>query len=55
MRLFELFEGKAAKKLVAKTPPPRNFVAKNAQTCGAGAHDTKKKKEKRDEKRLKDD
>jgi hypothetical protein len=55
MRLFELFEAKPAKKVVAKALPPRNFVAKNAQTSGAGAHNTKKKKEKRDEKRLADD
>jgi hypothetical protein len=56
MRLFELFEkAKPAKKITAKIPAPRNFVAKNAQTSGAGAHDTKKKKLKRDEKRLSDD
>lgn len=55
MRLFELFEAKAAKKLAVKSPPPRNFVAKNAQTSGAGAHNTKKKKLKRDEKKLADD
>ena len=55
MRLCELFEAKPAKKLVVKAPPPRNFVAKNAKTSGAGAHQTKKKKLKRDEKRLADD
>jgi hypothetical protein len=55
MRLFELFEAKTAKKLVVKAPPPRNFVAKNAKTSGAGPHQTKKKKLKRDEKRLSDD
>lgn len=55
MRLFELFEAKTAKKLAVKSLPPRNFVAKNAQTSGAGSHDTKKKKQKRDEKKLKDD
>jgi hypothetical protein len=55
MRLFELFEAKPAKKLVVKAPPVRNFVAKNAKTSGAGAHQTKKKKLKRDEKRLADD
>ena len=54
MRLFELFEAKA-EKIKIKTPPPRNFVAKNAKTSGAGAHNTKKKKEKRDEKRLADE
>ncbi|HEY6437612.1 MAG TPA: hypothetical protein VIY47_13555 [Ignavibacteriaceae bacterium] len=54
MRLFELFEGKTHKKVV-KSPPPRNFVAKNAQKSGAGVHKTKSKKQKRDEKKLKDD
>jgi len=42
MRLFELFEAKTEKKLVVKSPPPRNFVAKNAKTSGAGAHEPKK-------------
>lgn len=42
MRLFELFEAKPAKKPVVKSPPPRNFVAKNAQTSGAGSHVDKK-------------
>jgi hypothetical protein len=37
MRLYELFEAKPAKKIV-KSPPPRNFVAKNAKTSGAGSH-----------------
>jgi len=55
MRLFELFEGKTVKKVAVKSPPPRNFVAKNAQTSGAGAHGTMKKKLKRDEKKLADD
>jgi hypothetical protein len=41
MRLFELFEAKPAKKAVVKTPPPRNFVAKNAQKSGAGSHEIK--------------
>jgi hypothetical protein len=41
MRLIELFEGNPAKK-IAKAPPPRNFVAKNAQTSGAGSHASKK-------------
>lgn len=41
MRLFELFEKKSEKKKVAP-PPPRNFVAKNAQTSGAGSHTDKK-------------
>ncbi len=55
MRLCELFEAKPAKKLVVKAPPPRNFVAKNAKTSGAGRHSSKDKKLKRDEKRLSDD
>jgi hypothetical protein len=42
MRLYELFEAKPAKKLEIKSPPPRNFVAKNAQKSGAGAHEPKK-------------
>ena len=42
MRLYELFEAKTAKKIAVKSPPPRNFVAKNAQTTGAGAHEPKK-------------
>jgi len=41
MRLCELFEAKPAKKVV-KSPAPHNFVAKNAQTSGAGAHEPKK-------------
>jgi hypothetical protein len=55
MRLFELFEAKTAKKIAVKSPPPRNYVSKNAQTSGAGPHTTKKKKLKRDEKKLADD
>lgn len=55
MRLCELFETKSAKKVVVKSPPPRNFVAKNAKTSGAGKHTSKDKKLKRDEKKLKDD
>jgi hypothetical protein len=54
MRLFELFEAKE-KKLTVKSPPPRNFVAKHAKTSGAGTHKTMQKKQKRDEKKLKDD
>lgn len=38
MRLFELFETKPAKKIEIKSSIPRNFVAKNAQTTGAGRH-----------------
>ncbi len=41
MRLIELFETKTDKKSV-KAPPPRNFVAKNAKTSGAGFHSSKK-------------
>jgi hypothetical protein len=41
MRLVELFESKP-KKQVVKSPPPRNFVAKNAKTSGAGPHSPKK-------------
>ncbi len=41
MRLSELFEARAQKKeLPASTP--RNFVAKNAKTSGAGSHSDKK-------------
>lgn len=43
MRLFELFEAKAAKKLVAKSPPPRNFVAKAVtRKTGSGSHSENK-------------
>jgi len=56
MRLFELFEAKTAKKDAAKAPPPRNFVAKNAQTSGAGKHKKDKKAiSTKDEKRLADE
>jgi len=41
MRLFELFEAKTVKKPVVPATTPRNYVAKNAQKTGAGAH-TKK-------------
>ena len=50
-----LMEAKAKKSVKVKAPPPRNFVAKNAKTSGAGSHKTKNKKLQRDEKRLKDD
>jgi hypothetical protein len=40
MRLIEILEGKSAAKKAA--PPPRNFVAKNAPTTGAGSHTGKK-------------
>ena len=42
MRLIELFEAKADKKITVDAPKPRNFVAKNAKTSGAGAHTSKK-------------
>ena len=53
MRLYELFETKAEKKKVDL--PPRNFVAKNAKTSGAGSHtsnkfDRKEKHKNKDEK-----
>jgi len=54
MRLFELFEGKTAKKVV-KSPPPRNFVAKNAKTSGAGSHSEKKYNRKEKHKKSKED
>lgn len=40
-----------AKKTPTQLPPtkPRNFVVKNAQTSGAGAHKDKKKAEKNGE------
>lgn len=41
MRLIELFETKPAKK-TAEKPANRNFVAKYAQTSGAGSHTDKK-------------
>ena len=54
MRLFELFEAKPAPKKVPATTP-RNFVAKNAQTSGAGRHGKDKKKiAAKDEKKLRD-
>lgn len=41
MRLSELFESKEKKKSVPASTP-RNFVAKNAKTSGAGSHSDKK-------------
>jgi len=55
MRLFELFESKPAKKVVVKSPPPRNFVAKNAKTSGAGAHEKKGYDRKEKHKKQQDD
>jgi hypothetical protein len=43
MKIRELLEAKSSK---AEAPKPRNFVAKNAKTGGAGAHKDKKKAEK---------
>lgn len=54
MRLFELFEAKA-KPVTVKTPPPRNFVAKNAKTSGAGSHSDKKYNRKEKHKKPVDD
>ena len=42
MRICELVEAKADKKLVVKTPPARNLVAKHAPKSGAGSHEPKK-------------
>ncbi len=39
MRLVELFEAKPKK---VQAPAPRNFVAKNAKTSGAGSHSDNK-------------
>jgi hypothetical protein len=56
MKLIELFENKSSKKIV-KSPPARNFVAKNAQHSGAGSHETKKysRKEKHKNKNRNED
>ena len=42
MRLIEIFEAKNANKKKVTPPAPRNFVAKHAQTSGAGSHTDKK-------------
>lgn len=42
MRLFEIFESKTVKKDKIDATKPRNFVAKNAKTSGAGSHVEKK-------------
>lgn len=42
MRLFDFFESKSIVNTVVKSPPPRNFVAKNSPTSGAGSHTDKK-------------
>lgn len=39
MRFLEVFESKNKK---TEAPKPRNFVAKNAKTSGAGSHSSKK-------------
>jgi hypothetical protein len=54
MRLIEIFEAKENKKVV-KSPTPRNFVAKNAKTTGAGAHTSKKYTRKEKHKTKSDD
>ena len=41
MKICELFEAKKADKIKVSAPKPRNFVAKNAKTSGAGSHTTK--------------
>lgn len=41
MKISELFENKT-KKDVVKPPVARNYVAKNSQKSGAGAHEPKK-------------
>lgn len=42
MKLFELLEAINNTKKKSAVPPPRNFVAKNSPTSGAGAHTSKK-------------
>jgi len=53
MTLFELFENKNNSKKKVPATSPRNFVAKNAKTSGAGAHSpakfTRKSKHKNKE------
>lgn len=41
MKLSEIFEAKKADKVKVPAAKPRNFVAKNAKTSGAGSHTTK--------------
>jgi len=52
MRLFELFEAKQDKKKVPATTP-RNLVAKNAKSSGAGQHKDKKRADKSGDKKHK--
>ena len=54
MRLYELFEAKAAKKPVVPATTPRNLVAKNAPKTGAGSHSEKKYTRKEKHKNNKD-
>ena len=55
MRLFELFEAKTEKTKV-KSPPPRNWVAKNAKTTGAGPHNpTKHTRTEKHKNKIKDE
>lgn len=42
MLLAELFENTKKKKSTVPASTPRNFVAKNAKTSGAGSHTDKK-------------
>lgn len=52
MKLSDIVESKDTKKVVVKSAPPRNFVAKNAKTSGAGSHTATKfsRKEKHKDK-----
>jgi hypothetical protein len=42
MRLFELYKKKVSGAELDKVAKPRNFVAKNSPTTGAGSHTSKK-------------
>jgi len=55
MRLVELFEAKTEKKMTLDAPKPRNFVAKNAKTSGAGSHASKKFSRKEKHKKSQED
>ena len=48
----KLIDAKANGNLVIPTAKPRNFVAKNAKTSGAGSHATKKFTRKEKHKKL---
>lgn len=53
MRLLELFEAKAKPKVA--TTVPRNYVAKNAPTSGAGSHTKNKHSRKEKHKSAKEE